>query len=159
MVDGPAPIRYMAPPKTPVTIASESLPSCWKKHRTEFDSNGKTVLHPCLEAEYDLMANRAMRSVAALVKRYMVSMVGDVAVLIEKPYLQEEEEPRACVGMCRFDRIDVKTCPTMPPRKEEGETAEQRDMFRASSILESSVGSSTRTYRLSIEMNILHARV
>ena len=65
-----------------------------------------------LEVECDLMANRAMRSVAALVKRYMASMVGDVAVLIEKPYLQENEEPRACLGMCRFDRVDVTTCPT-----------------------------------------------
>ena len=128
-------MRYMAPPKKTVTIVSESLPSCWKKHPGSVDGSGETVLHPCLEVECDLMANRTMRSVAALVKRYMGSMVGDVAVLIEKPYLQEEDEPRACLGMCRFDRIDVGTCPVMPPRKEMGETEEERDIARASTVL------------------------
>ena len=104
----------------------------WKKHPATVDQNGETVLHPCLEVECDLVANRTMRSVAALVKRYMVSIVGDVAFLIEKPELQEEDEPRAVLGMCRFDRLDVSQCPDMPPRMEEGKTAEQRDMFRAS---------------------------
>lgn len=140
LVDGPGPIRYIAPPKNTVTIITENLPSCWKEHPGTVDSNGETVLHPCLEVECDLMANRAMRSVAALVKRYLVNMVGDVAVLIEKPYLQEEDEPRACVGMCRFDRVDVRHCPEMPPRAEEPETLEERDLMRASAVIGRPVG-------------------
>ena len=114
----------------------------WKKHPAKVNDSGETILHPCLEVECDLMANRAMRSVASLVKRYMQGMVGDVAVLIEKPYLQEEDEPRACLGMCRFDRIDVLTCPAMPPRKEHGDTVEQRDIVKASSVMGLPVGTS-----------------
>ena len=91
------------------------------------------------------MANTTMRSVASIVKRYLGSIVGDAAILIEKPYLQEEEEPTACLGMCRFDRIDVNSCPDIPPRLEDGETPEQRDMLRASVFMHKPVGQKVGT--------------
>lgn len=78
------------------------------------------------------MANGAMRSVSSMVKRYLGSMVADAAVMIEKPDLQEESKPTACLGMIRFDRIDVSGCSALPPRLEEGETEIERDMHRAS---------------------------
>jgi Protein ENHANCED DISEASE RESISTANCE 2, C-terminal len=136
LVDGPAAIRYVAPTtRNTATIATPTLPITWKKHPPTYDSNGQTVLHPCLEVECDLMVNRTKRSMAALVKRYLKNMVGEVAILIEKPYLQEEEEPRACLGMCRFDRIDVQTCPEMPQRDVGGDTEEEQEIRRASFAL------------------------
>ena len=96
LVDGPAAIRYMAPStREPKTIATPNVPVTWKKHPATLDAEGKTLLHPCLEVEVDSMASRAARSVAGLLKRYLGSVVGDLAVLIDKPDLQEEEEPNS----------------------------------------------------------------
>ena len=81
------------------------------------------------------MANSTMRSVCSMVKRYLGSIVGDAAIMIEKPDLQKEAEPTACLGMIRFDRIDVGGCSALPPRLEEGETEGERDMRQASIIV------------------------
>lgn len=124
LVDGPGPIKYIAPPKVAVTVVTPNLPSSWRFHPPKVDENGKTVLHPCLELECK-MCSRAHKSVAAVVKRYLVWIVGDCALLIEKPWGQKEDEPRACVGTIRFDRIDISTCPEMPPRSPEGDTFEE----------------------------------
>ena len=132
LVDGPGPIKFVSPPKKTIQVVRPCLPATWTKHPSQKDKNGNITQHCCFELDGDLMFERGMRTGAALIKRYLGKIVGDCALLIEKPYLQEEEEPRACLGMCRFDRIDIAACPEFPPRLDEGKTVEERDMFRAS---------------------------
>lgn len=74
-----------------------------------------------MEFECHPMANRTMRSVAVLVKRYVSAIIDDVNLVIEKPYVQKEDEPTFFLGMCRFHKIAVTTCPKLPPRTENGE--------------------------------------
>lgn len=127
LVDGPGPIRFMAPStKKTATVVSPRLEARWIKHPPKLSADGDAVeWHPCLELEVDLMVTKTMRSVTSLLKRYLQSIVADCAIIIEKPYLQVEEEPTACLGMCRFDRVDLSVCPILPSRIAEEEEEEE----------------------------------
>ncbi|CAB9504181.1 Protein of unknown function (DUF1336) [Seminavis robusta] len=135
LVDGPGPIRFVAPAKKTFTVVRPTLPCTWKQHDAVKDADGNITQHCCLELVGDVMVDRGMRTAAVLVKRYLGSIVGDCALLLEKPDDQKEEEPRACLGLCRFDRIVVESCPDMPPREDEDKTEEERDMRRASMFM------------------------
>lgn len=153
LVDGPGPIKYIAPPKVAVTVVTPNLSSSWRFHPPKVDENDKTVLHPCLELECK-MCSRAHKSVAAVVKRYLVWIVGDCALLIEKPWGQKEDEPRACVGTIRFDRIDISTCPEMPPRtpEQEGDSTFEEELEEGDDLEEEEQqpGTSVSTNRRAI---------
>jgi hypothetical protein len=88
------------------------LPTKWRTRGACYKD--EKYLHPCLELELDVMANKAMRGMTSLVKRFLKGMSVDVAVTIDKPDLQKEEELSACVGMFRLEKIDVSVCPKLP---------------------------------------------
>jgi hypothetical protein len=110
------------------------LPTKWRT-RDACHKNGK-YLHPCLELELDVMANKAMRGMSCLVKRYLQGMSIDVAVTIDKPDLQKEDELSACVGMFGIHKIDVLACPKLPERLELGHSLRD-DTIRASRLIQS----------------------
>lgn len=132
VVDGPLPIRMLAPPKRERTVHCDLLPTKWRQSEGMTRPDGR-YLHPCLELELDLMANKTMRGFSSLVKRHLCKLSVDVAVVIDKPDLQEEEEPSACVGMWRFDKVDVSQCPHLPERL--GHSV-QADTIRASILMQ-----------------------
>lgn len=70
-----------------------------------------------LEVELDCMSSKAMRGMASIIKKNLSGIVLDIAVVIEKPDGATEEEPTACLGMWRFDRVDIETCPMLPERQ------------------------------------------
>lgn len=82
------------------------------------------------------MAHKAMRGMASLVKKYLKTMLIDVAVTIDKPDRQVEDELSACVGIVRFDQIDVSSCPKLPERIGLGHSI-QADTIRASVLMHS----------------------
>ena len=110
LVDGPLPIKMIAPPKKELSVSCASLPSQWKFHKKEIRADG-TVLEPVLEMEIDVISNAAIRGVSGMLKRYIKSIALDLAVIIHAP--DPQEEPEACLGLWRFDHIDVETCPTI----------------------------------------------
>lgn len=134
LVGGPMPIRMLAPPKREMTIHCTMLPTKWRKVDCRRTPGGQ-FLHPCLELELDLMANKAMRGMASLVKRYLSSISVDVAVTIDKPDGQMEDELSACVGMWRFDMVDVSSCPKLPERMELGRSV-RADTVRATMLMQ-----------------------
>jgi len=133
VVDAPLPIRMLQPPKRELTIHCDMLPTKWHQHDGIKRPDGR-YLHPCLELELDLMANKTMRGFASLVKRYLRKMSVDVAVIIDTPDLQKEQELSACVGMWRFDKVDVSQCPKLPERIELGHSV-RADTIRASMLM------------------------
>jgi hypothetical protein len=134
VVDGPYPIKILSPPKKEVTINCALLPTKWHQHEGETRTDGR-YLYPCLELELDLMATKVMRGFASLVKRYLSKMLVDVAVTIDKPDLQQEEELSACIGMWRFDKVDISHCPNLPNRLS-GRSSVQADTIRASILMQ-----------------------
>jgi hypothetical protein len=84
---------------------------------------------------------------AGIVKKHLSSLAIDVAVTISKPDGQVEDEPQACLGLWRFDHIDVDSCPELPDRheieaKNQGQSS---DVFRASKIMEQLSTAETRS--------------
>ena len=128
LVDGPLPIKIMAPPKKELTVSCASLPSKWKFHNKTTLEDG-TVLHPVLEMEIDVISNSAIRSISAMLKRYIKMIALDLALVIQTPDGQTKQEPEACLGLWRFDHIDIMTCPPLPQR------VERQDVHRASQFV------------------------
>ena len=40
-------------------------------------------------------------------------------MIVEKPYLSEEKEPAACLGLWRMDKVDMNDSPLVPQKEEE----------------------------------------
>ena len=115
VLDGPLPIRYMAPPKQELIINSSALATTWRQVDGTTGPGG-TYLHPCLEVEVDLVSDRVVRGMSNLVKRYLQGIVVDVALAIGKPALQKEDELGACLGLWKYEKVDLSSCPKMPER-------------------------------------------
>lgn len=126
LVDAPRPVKMLAPPKTERTIACALLPTTWKKYDSRVLPDGR-ILQPCLELELDIMTNRAMRSMASILKRYIDTIALDLALVVERPDGSTTEEPKAVLGLVRFDHIDISSCSELPPR-DEYESQEDEDM-------------------------------
>ena len=111
IVDAPYVIRSMAPKNSVLTIQRNGLlDTIYHMHET------KGSQRPIVEVTLDLMGTRAIRGMAALVKRYLTTMSVDFAAIISKPDGQVKDEPQACLGLWRFDHIDVTNCPDLPDR-------------------------------------------
>jgi hypothetical protein len=115
LVDGPMPIRMMAPPKREKVVNCDWMPIIWNQHEEEMDTNGNT-LSTVVEATLDCMTSRPIRSMAGLVKKYLQYLSIDVAIVIATPDHQDEVEPSACLGLWRFNHIDISQCPHLPDR-------------------------------------------
>jgi hypothetical protein len=140
-MDGPMPVRIIAPPKRELTINSSRLPKKWIRHDTETTPGGR-VLKPCIEIEFDIVSNKTLRSVTSMLTRYVQSISLDLALIVDKPTPESEDEPSACLAMWRFDHIDIANCPKMPPRTTVDEpsccdnsTAELRADVRRASLI------------------------
>jgi hypothetical protein len=77
-----------------------------------------------------------------MLTRYIHSISLDLALIVDKPTPESDDEPSACLAMWRFDHIDVANCPKMPPRTTvddisccEVSTAELRADVRRASVI------------------------
>jgi hypothetical protein len=128
------PIRMVAPPKREKVVNCDWMPILWNQRDEETDTTSGKRLCAQLEATLDCMTSRAIRSMAGLVKRYLHILSIDVAVVIGKPDGEEgENEPGACLGLWRFNHIDVSECPHLPDRcVVEAHSQPEADVLRAS---------------------------
>lgn len=135
LAEGPRAMSLLAPPKKERLVHCETLPITWRQHGACIKDGRK--LYPHLEATLDCMTNRAVRSLTCMVKRYLHALSVDVAVVIAKPEEQEESEPSACLGLWRFDHINIYECPTLPDRfaAEASSIGQSPDLIRASLAL------------------------
>lgn len=130
------PIRMVAPPKREKVVNCDWMPIIWNQRDEEMDATTGNRLCAQLEATLDCMTSRAIRSMAGLVKRYLHILSIDVAVVIAKPDGVEEDEPSACLGLWRFNHIDVSECPQLPDRyKVEAHSQPEADVLRASQAI------------------------
>lgn len=130
VVEGPLPIRIVAPPKKEMVVNCDVLPISWVITEEEIVNGKKLCAH--LEATLDCITSMPIRSMACLVKRYLNRLAIDLAVVVAKPEKQKEEEPSACLGLWRFNHIDVSMCPQMPSRFESSESS---DVMRVSKAM------------------------
>ena len=136
IVDGPLAVKVLAPPKKEMLLNCAFLPVSWRQYASETTSKGRKLC-PALEVTLDCLSNRAMRSMAGIVKRNLQRLSIDMAAVIGKPITQEEDEPQACLGLWRLDHVDIASCPQFPHRfaKEASKTGQDPDVFRAAQLM------------------------
>lgn len=117
LVDGPFPIRMMAPAKKEVTISCDSLPLTWH-FRNETSSNGSSKA-AMVEVDIDLVTSKSVRKFASLVRPHTARIIMDCALVISKPWDSEDDEPSACLGMWRLDKVDLNGCAVLPKTESE----------------------------------------
>jgi len=115
VAEGPLAVKVLAPPRRELVVRCEALPVTWRNYEASRDPNGRE-LFPAIECEIDCMSNRAIRAMAGILKRNLGSLCIDIACIIQKPDGLEEDEPQACLGLFRFNHIDVERCPAFPDR-------------------------------------------
>jgi hypothetical protein len=136
VVEAPRVVKMLAPPKREKVVHNEYISVAWKTHNQETTKSGRKLCS-VLEATLDCVSKRAIRSMAGIVKNHLVRLSLDVAAVITKPEGQLEEEPHACIGLWRFNHIDVTTAPTLPDRYEEvaESVGHSPDLIRASQLV------------------------
>jgi Protein ENHANCED DISEASE RESISTANCE 2, C-terminal len=139
IVDAPTPVKMFAPPKgKQVTIKSERVNVSWKKYNKGCCSNsGGKNLSVAIEGVVDLLETRFVRSAASLIKGHLQRLLVDCALIVSTPEKQTEEEPMACLGFFRLNRVLIAGCPEMPDRfVEQAATSKvSPSMMRASAII------------------------
>ena len=115
LVDGPMPIRMLAPPKKEKVVNCDWMPIVWSQRDEEVGPDGSR-LYPILEATLDCMTSRPIRSMAGLVKKYLHLLSVDAAIVIGTPNHLPDAEPSACLGLWRFNHIEISMCPHLPDR-------------------------------------------
>jgi hypothetical protein len=81
-------------------------------------------LCPALECELDCLSGRTIRGMSGIIKRNLSSLVLDIALVIgaqpddgnDDNDDDDDDNLHACLGMCRFNRIDIASCPEFPAR-------------------------------------------
>jgi len=129
LVDGPLAMKMLIPSKKEITIQGASLPLEWNKHpaqeqqQQEQQPTGETKkkkkpLKPCYSVDLNVNQSRVVSKSSSFAKRYMKSITLDLALLISKPTGQTEDEPAACLGLFRLQKIDLHQCPELPDRND-----------------------------------------
>uniref|UniRef100_A0A7S2YC98 Protein ENHANCED DISEASE RESISTANCE 2 C-terminal domain-containing protein n=1 Tax=Entomoneis paludosa TaxID=265537 RepID=A0A7S2YC98_9STRA len=148
VVDGPMAVRVLAPPKKERVIHGQVIPITWHLYDREVNPKTGQVLHPVVSASMDCLSSGAVRNLAGLVKKYLVTMTLDLALVIGAPSTLEahqknkrkgnnnvhddtDNEPKACLGLFRFEHVDVNTCPAFPEFVDKLQE-EEHDLKRAS---------------------------
>ena len=56
-------------------------------------------------------------------------------MIVEKPYLSEVEEPAACLGLWRMDRVDMSKAALVPEKDEEQLLREMSVLLNAEDLV------------------------
>jgi Protein ENHANCED DISEASE RESISTANCE 2, C-terminal len=117
VVDAPSAVKMFAPAKgTQVTVKSDNVKVTWKKYNNGTCPRSGKKLSIAIEGVVDLVEKRFVRSAASLVKGNLQRLLVDCALIVSTPEKQTEEEPMACLGFFRLNRVYILDCPQMPDR-------------------------------------------
>ena len=119
LVDGPYIIKVMAPAEKEVTIAGGRVGATWHKYDESVDHQSGKKRAALLEVDCDLISNPGVRKICNIVLGQVKNVRIDCAMIVEKPYLSEEKEPAACLGLWRMDKVDMNDSPLVPQKEEE----------------------------------------
>mmetsp|Transcript_14237 Transcript_14237/g.41775 ORF Transcript_14237/g.41775 Transcript_14237/m.41775 type:complete len:729 (-) Transcript_14237:38-2224(-) len=117
LVDGPLPIRMLAPPKKEITVKCETVPTTWH-FLDETVNNDGSVNAALVEVDLDLLESKTVRKMASVVRSQTARITVDCALVISKPIDSQNDEPSALLGMWRLDKVDMDGCAVLPPKTE-----------------------------------------
>ena len=116
MVDDPLPIRLLKPKPIEVNVHGPRHPTLWTDLPKIIDPISHKPSHAIVECDIDFISEKSFRKVLNMVRPHMWSITIDIALIISKPKLSEIEEPSACLGLWRVDKIDFERCAVFPEK-------------------------------------------
>lgn len=125
LVDGPMPIRLLAPPAGQEMLVAQQhrgISTKWIDHPR------RENLEPCLELEVDLVSSKPLRQLSLLCKRYVKTVQLDLALMLSDTAsngavkhsvndVNKRKEANVYLGSWRLDYIDIDTFSSLPERK------------------------------------------
>ena len=119
LVEGPLPVRLIAPAKRELTITRDDLPLHWYQVDESVDKRGKTQA-AILEVDCDLMSSMAVRNMAYLCRKHIKKLSVDCAMVIGQPNSKRKsKEPTASLGTWKIHKVNFDACPGMPPQTDD----------------------------------------
>lgn len=111
-------VRMVAPTRSEFKVSAGRAPVTWSQDDESTDSNGKTR-YAILELAVDCLSDKTIRNFVSFMRPYLETMTCEAAVIIDKPFGSEEEEPSAFLSFFKWDKINLSQCPVLPPRSVE----------------------------------------
>ena len=90
-----------------------------------------------LEFDVDVFTNNTVRKIVNIVRPHLQSITIDVALILSKPQDSDVEEPCACLGLWRIEKVDFEECAVFPDLDVEDAAAK---ISMIASMLETDVG-------------------
>jgi len=116
LVDGPLPIRLLKPKPIEVKVHGPRHPTLWIDVPKIVDPISHKPSHAIVECDIDFISKKSFRKVLNMVCPHMWSITIGIAIIISKPKLSEIEEPSACLGLRRIDKVDFERYAVFPER-------------------------------------------
>jgi hypothetical protein len=123
-------IRLIKPKPKDFTLNGIRHPVTWHEVPKSIDPKTGRVSSALLEFDIDLFSNIAMRKVTGMVRPHLSKITIDLALILSKPHGSEVDEPSACIGMWRIDKVDFESCAVFP-QKSVDELVEEMKSFIA----------------------------
>ena len=114
VVDGPLAIRLIKPAPMEVHIDGPRHPNTWTTVPKRVDPATGEVQHAIMELDVDLFSSKAIRKIINIIRPHLQSITIDVAIIISKPHPEDADEPFACVGLWRIEKVDFEQCAVFP---------------------------------------------
>lgn len=108
-------------------------PVSWHKVDKSIDPKTGRTSSALLECDIDLVSNPAIRKIVGMVRPHLSKITIDVALIVSKPKDSDVDEPSACIGMWRIDRVDFEGCAVFPEKSVEQVVAEVKSFIELES--------------------------
>lgn len=126
---GPLVARLVVPKQSVESIHRSFIPVSWKRYHRETTYDGR-ILQIALEAKIDLLSTSMIRGLCSIMKKNLKFIMADVAFIISsntQATIQQQQHGQlaqkkvesiaACLGLLRFNHIDLQSAPYMPERR------------------------------------------
>lgn len=108
LVDGPLAIKLLNPKPIEVVVDEARHPATWSCVPKSVDPITKKTDQAILELDMDFVSDRTIRRILSIARPHMHRITIDVAFIISKPQNSQIEEPSACLGLWRVDKVDFE---------------------------------------------------
>ena len=116
LVDGPLPIRLLKPKPVELNVHGPRHPTLWTDVQKSVDSFSHKSSQVIIECDIDFISEKSYRKILNMIRPHMRSITIDIAFIISKPTNSEIEEPSACLGLWRIEKVDFERCAIFPDR-------------------------------------------
>ena len=114
IVDGPLAIRMIKPKPAEHLVWGPRHPATWSSANKSIDPVTGKAKAAILEVDVDLFSNKTVRKVINIFRPHISDITVDIALVVSTPKDSDVEEPCACLGLWRMEKVDFESCAIFP---------------------------------------------